>query len=72
MRERENRRTERERERERERREEASEFQSERRVRERKKETRFGFVRVSLPKRPSFRLGQKVQNGVMLCCMLSF
>ena len=67
MRERENRRTERERERE-----EASEFQSERRVRERKKETRFGFVRVSLPKRPSFRLGQKVQNGVILCCMLSF
>lgn len=66
MRERENRRTERERER----REEASEFQSERRVRERKKETRFGFARVSLPKRPSFSLGQKVQNGVILCCIL--
>ena len=39
-------------------------------MRERKKETRFGFVRVSLPKRPSFRLGQKVQNGVILCCIL--
>lgn len=61
MRKRENRRTEREREREKR---GSVEFQSERRVRERKKETRFGFVRVSLPKRPSFRLGQKVQNAV--------
>lgn len=54
----------------REREEEASEFQSEACKGKKERKRRFGFVRVSLPKRPSFRLGQKVQNGVILYCVL--